>query len=122
MGRPRGEHREPKPVKPPSLFPRGRPHFLNTEEDLVNILVNVYYEKVAENPEIRTDIDASAALVDELDKEYKNQLRRRPEFDYEKCESLFADCMDFLTKVYTKKRKRDEASAEKKAFLQQIKR
>lgn len=85
---------------------QGRPPIINTEEEAIIWYINLYYKRLGEEPDIRFEEKEHIKLIEGVDKEYKRALRKRENFNYELFEGRFIECIDFLTKVFTKKKEK----------------
>ncbi len=81
----------------------GRPPILLSEEDCIHWYIGIYYKRLSERPEIKFEPDEHIKLIYEVDLEYKRSLKKN-KFN-EEFEGRFIGCIDFLTKVFTKKEK-----------------
>lgn len=95
---------------------------LDSEADTITYHVGLYYDKIAEQPEIRHDIDQHLALINHVNGRYLKALNYVPPgsdkepMDFEGYKDSFIENMDYLTGVFTKKREQQAASEAKKAF------
>ena len=99
-----------------------RPFNLETEEECVHHHVAIYYEEYAKDPDIRFKPSEHIALADSINARYLKSLYRNLEFDYELYAGAFIECIDFLTKIYSKKLENAASSDRKKQFLNKLKR
>lgn len=98
-----------------------RPFKFDTPEDCIHHHVALYYEEYAKNPDIRFDLTRHIAMSDEVNKKYLKELSRNRDFDYDKYCDAFIDCINFLTKIYTKRSDGAVASDRKKQLLGRLK-
>jgi hypothetical protein len=95
---------------------------LNTEADTITYHMGIYYDQIAEKPEIRHDIDKHIALINHVNGRYHKALKYVPPgsekepMDFETYKDSFVDNIDYLTGVFTKKREKEALSESKKAF------
>ncbi len=99
-----------------------RPHKLETEEECIHHHVAIYYEEYAKDPDIRFKPDEHIALADSINVRYLKELARNKDFDYDSYSGAFIECIDFLTKIYSKKLEDAASSDRKKQLLSKLKR
>lgn len=98
----------------------GRPLILNNEEECIHWYIKKYYQELERNPGIRSDIDEHIRLIEQINEEYNKALKKNKDFNYELFEGRFIECIDFLTKVFTKKKEKELALAWKKEFREGV--
>ena len=99
-----------------------RPFEFETPEDCIHHHVAIYYEEYAKNPDIRFKPEEHIALADSINVRYLKELSRNKGFDYDTYAGAFVECIDFLTKIYSKKLEDAASSDRKKQLLQKLKR
>lgn len=90
---------------------RGRPVILQTEDEAIHYYVGVYYQEVQEMPAIRLDIDQHIDLINGVNDRYLLALKRNKAFNYELYEGRFIECIEFITRAFSK---RDESDRKKR--------
>lgn len=97
------------------------PTFQN-ESEAITYHVDLYYERVGEDPLVRLDIDKHIALIERVNERYIKSLTHQhsgedePAYDMEKYRGSFIECVEYLTGVYAKRDKRDALSSDKASF------
>ncbi len=83
---------------------QGRPPTLTKPEEAIHYAIGIYYQECSKKPEVRFDDKDHMNLIEEVNKRYLLELKRNKEFDYEKYEGRFMECMDFLTQIIGKRK------------------
>jgi len=83
---------------------------IHSAEEAISYHVGLYYEKVTADPMVRRDLDRHRILIESLNKRYLSALNKIESVDYEKYKGGFIENMDFLTKVFSKIKERDQKS------------
>lgn len=99
-----------------------RPFEFETEEDCIHHHVAIYYEEYAKDTDVRFKPEEHIALADSINVRYLKELSRNKNFDYDTYSGAFIECIDFLTKIYSKKLEQESNSDRKKQFLSKLKR
>ena len=99
-----------------------RPFKFETEEECIHHHVALYYEEYAKDPDIRFKPDEHIALSDKINKIYLVSLARHKKLNYDGYSGAFIECIDFLTKIYSKKLQNAASSNRKKQLLSKLKR
>lgn len=95
---------------------KGRPPILNIPEEAITFYTSIYYRECEKNAELRFDVNKHIDVISQINTEYQKSLRKN-NFNYNKYENCFIECIDFLTKVFTKKKDQEaRAEAKKKLF------
>lgn len=100
---------------------RGRPHKIETGEDLIHHYIFLYYKSIDKDPGLRSNDEAHhIQYIYELNARYQYHLQKNPQIDQQKYEPAFIECIDFITKVFTKKREREEKERRNREYFQSI--
>jgi hypothetical protein len=94
-----------------------RPFEFETPEECIHHHVSIYYEEYAKDPDIRFKPEEHIALADSINVRYLKELSRNKDFDYDTYAGAFIECIDFLTKIYSKKQKQEDSLERKKKLL-----
>lgn len=100
---------------------KGAPPKLNTEEEVIHYFIGKYYQSYDKNQDIRFNIDQHIEMIEGINETYQAYLKKKEQFDYEKYKGCFMECIDFLTKVISKKQSQIEQSEKKMKFLSKLK-
>lgn len=84
---------------------KGRPPILHTEEETILWFIGIYYRRITEDPDIKFEEREHIKLIEEINQEYKASLKKN-KFNEELFEGRFIECIDFLTRIFTKKKEK----------------
>ncbi len=96
----------------------GRLPDLTSEEEAITYYTAIYYEKLAEKPEVRHNPEDHIILIKEVDELYKRYLTLKG-MD-ESYLPLFLENIDFITKVFTKKREKEEREEKQREYIKSL--
>ncbi len=100
-----------------------------TEAEAVNYHTALYYDRLKEEPGLRANEDKHIEFIEHINARYLKALayeepgleQSRPPLDFEGHKNSFIENIDFLTQVFTKKKEKEQKSADKQKFLDQFK-
>jgi|GEM_PF-4887820 len=99
---------------------KGRPPIVTTEEELITHYIGVYYRELSQDPKIRFNQDDHIKLIESINKRYLRDLKLKEGFDEEKFCNKFIESIDFLTKVFSKKKEQEAVREEKRGMWDKV--
>lgn len=98
----------------------GRPPKIEDEQDLLHYYIGRYYQELSNNP-VREDLEKHIELIESINAQYLTTLKKHEDFNYELWENRFKECIDFLTKVFTKKTEEEAQKQRTLEFMEETK-